>query len=118
MINLNESNVKLHSTCESYEGTIYIACDYNIAKQVCRQFCLTGLCVSIQKTDYIYTMGEENGVAVKIINYPRFPKSKDDIKTLCIRLTHALIEMTHQGSATIVLNDETLFYSRREQDFK
>ena len=116
MINLNHTDVKLHSSCESYEGTIYIACDYHVAKQVCREFCLEGLCVSIQKTDYIYTMGEESGVAIKLINYPRFPKSKDEIRKICKRLAITLIEMTHQGSATIVLSDETLFYSRREQD--
>lgn len=62
----------------TYWNRIYIAGDFDKARDVCRQFCYkVGLCVNVTKHAYIYTGGEEDGVMVELINYPRFPVDLD-----------------------------------------
>lgn len=109
--------IELVDVCKSISAKIYMAGDYSDAKRFCRQFCLHGMCVSIQKTDYIYTMGEEAGFVVQIINYPRFQKTEEEVYDVAVDLAESLILELHQGSCSIVMNDETYFLSRREQDF-
>lgn len=99
-------------------ASIFIAGDYNQAKQICREYCDSGACVSLSKVDYIYKYGEESGLEVKIINYPRFPKSKSEIKAKAMTLGMNLLTGLSQGSFSIVFDDKTVFVSRREQDKK
>ena len=62
-------------------ATIHIAGDYEQAKQVCREFTKReGQCVTVTPTTYIYTGGEEAGVTVRFVNYPRF-KDRDLLGT-------------------------------------
>ena len=57
---------------------IYASGPIEVAKQVCRETCLSeGLCVTIEPTHFIYTGGEETGFKIGLINYPRFPTSKE-----------------------------------------
>ena len=102
----------------SFQSRIYIAGDYAVAKKICRDFCEDGFCVSISKVDYIYKLGEESGVEIKLINYPRFPKSEADIKQKAASLSVNLLFGLNQGSLTIVNDDSTVFMSRREVDLK
>lgn len=104
------------SSCNTYKVEIFIAGDYNQAKLILQEWCLKGACVSIEKVDYIYTMGQESGMVVRIINYPRFPADKGAIKSEAIELGEHLIKKLHQGSCSVVADDETLFISRRAND--
>lgn len=58
---------------EAVHITIWIAGDVADAKATCRRFCMSGLCVTVEPTDYIYTDGQESGVRIGLLNYPRFP---------------------------------------------
>ncbi len=59
--------------------SIFIAGDYDKAHEICRAHCdAVGLCVTVTATSYIYTGGEEAGVIVGLINYPRFPSEPAD----------------------------------------
>lgn len=102
--------------CQTYTAEIYIAGDIPVAKQLLREYCLQGFCVSIEPVYYVYTMGEESGMVVRIINYPRFPRSLDEIKQKAIDLGEKLIYGLHAGSCSVVCSDETIFLSRREGD--
>lgn len=52
--------------------SIFIAGDFDEARDLCRAFCdEEGLCVTVTPTTYVYTGGEEDGVIVGLINYPR-----------------------------------------------
>ena len=102
--------------CPSFTAEIYMAGDYTLAKQVVREYCLTGFCVSLEKVDYIYTMGGESGFVARVINYPRFPRSPDEIKEKALELAEKLVIDLHQGSCSVVFSDETVFISRREGD--
>lgn len=101
----------------SFNCTIYIAGNYDQARQICREHCFdVGLCVTVKQTTYIYSGGEESGVEIGLINYPRFPCEPDVLKQRAEDLGILLMERLCQQSFTIVSNDETIWYSRREQE--
>lgn len=97
-------------------AVIYIAGDHREALRACRGFCERGLCVNVSPTEYIYTYGQESGVRVELINYPRFPKKQSDINAIACELADTLCSALSQGSYTIVTPAETSFFSRRAQD--
>lgn len=93
---------------------IFIAGDLQQAKQVCREFCMTeGACVTVEPVDYIYTGGEEAGVRVGFINYPRFPTTVGDLLGKADRLAAILMERLCQHSYSIVAPGTTFWHSRR-----
>lgn len=93
---------------------IFIAGDIQHAKQVCREYCMeVGACVTVEPVDYIYTGGEEAGVRIGFINYPRFPSSEDSIVDRSADLANRLMNKLCQHSYSIVCPDETVWYSRR-----
>lgn len=98
----------------TYTAAIYIAGPQAQAEQICRRFVLEGLCVTIEPTTFIYTGGQELGVRVGLINYPRFPADTADIFAKAERLANELIDGLHQHSASIVATDKTVWLSRRQ----
>jgi hypothetical protein len=95
---------------------IFVAGDLEVAKQVCREYCFAvGLCVTVEPVAYIYTGGEEVGVRVGLINYPRFPSEPDAIRTKAKELAGKLMERLCQHSYTIAGPDETEWFSRRPE---
>ncbi len=96
---------------------IFIAGDKNLARQVLQEYVMKGACVSISDEEYIYTMGNETGIVVNIMNYPRFPKTHLELLSEAINLAHLLIEKMYQGSCTVVdYNGSSHFISRRKDD--
>lgn len=100
--------------CPSFFLTIFVAGDPVLAKQVCRRFCMHGLCVTIEPTTYIYTGGEEVGVRVGLINYPRFPGPLADLWVKAINLAELLRAELCQHSYSIVGPDKTIWSSARD----
>ena len=87
---------------KSFTHVIYIAGDYDKAVDVCRDYCEEGYCVSLDKTDYVYTGGMQSGVSVTLINYPPYPQSKEQIYSRAVDLGHILMGKLYQKSFTIV----------------
>ncbi len=108
--------------CPSYPVSIFIAVPsdpdtHEAVETVCRSFCdAVGLCVSVTRTEYIYTNGQESGVVVGLINYPRFPSLPEQIVEKAKALTLLLISTLNQTSASIQTPDETIWFSFREED--
>ncbi|MCP3668941.1 MAG: hypothetical protein GY814_00580 [Gammaproteobacteria bacterium] len=102
--------------CPTFWAKICIAGPIDKIEQTCREWCLIGACVTVTPTNYIYTMGEERGAEIGLINYPRFPKEPKDIIDQAQELGHELMEKCCQGSFTIMTPDDTLFFSRRRDD--
>lgn len=104
-------------TAPSYPVSIFIAGDYDRARQIAREFCMDkGACVTITPTSYIYTGGEESGVIVGLINYPRFPAEPGDILSKAYELGEALMVGLCQHSYTIQTPNRTFWYSRRPEE--
>ena len=101
----------------SYPVQIFIAGDYDLAKSIAREFCdQVGLCVTVTKTSYVYTGGEESGVIVGLINYPRFPKESAVIELNASLLAERLVKGLGQQSYSIQTPDETKWISYRAED--
>lgn len=102
------------TTCPTIRFDIFIAGDHERAKQVCREYCFaTGLCVTVEPVAYVYTGGEEAGIRVGLINYPRFPTTHDELRKTAHALATQLLHGLCQHSYSIVGPDETEWFSRR-----
>lgn len=102
------------STAPTIRFDIFIAGDLSEAKQICRAYCFSvGLCVTVEPVTYIYTGGEEVGVRVGLISYPRFPSTEAEIAERALALATALLEGLHQHSYSIVGPSETTWFTRR-----
>jgi len=100
----------------TYYANIFIAGDISAIKNICVEFCDTGMCVTVTPTEYIYTHGRETGAIVGLINYPRFPKSPESIENTALELAEDLLLNTYQGSCSVQFPDKTVFMSRREEE--
>lgn len=99
---------------KTYTATIYIGGDVAKIKDVCRKYCLRGLCVTVTPTEYIYTGGSETGVSVGLINYPRFPAEPEKIRTTAKELATVLMAECHQRSCTVLCSDETEYLENKD----
>jgi hypothetical protein len=92
---------------------IFIAGDILEAKKVCRAYCTRGLCVTIEPTTYIYTGGEEVGMRIGLINYPKFPCSQKQLTDTALDLADTLREALFQESYSVVTPERTYWRSWR-----
>lgn len=75
-----------------------------VAERVCRAFCdRVGLCVTVTPTTFVYTGGEEPGVRVGLVNYPRFPAEPGDLEARTLELAGLLKEALDQLRVTAVM---------------
>lgn len=109
-------NIPIVARAPSYTAKIHIAGDYAQALEACRVWCETGACVSVAKTTFVYTGGEETGVVVTLINYPRFPATPGQMDEKAIALAEHLIAALHQHSASVETHRTVFWLSRRPQD--
>lgn len=101
---------------ETIRIDIFIAGDIEQAKQACREHCMeVGLCVTVEAVSYIYTGGEEAGVRVGLINYPRFPCTAAELREKARVLAERLMHRLCQHSYSVVGPEVTEWFSRRPQ---
>lgn len=101
-----------HEACPAYSVSIFIAGDAKLAAMVCRDFCDNeGLCVTVTPTTYVYTGGQEDGVVVGLINYPRFPSTPGAIYATAEALAEELCHMLRQQSYTVQTPDAAFWTS-------
>lgn len=106
----------IEQECPSHSISIFIAGSVWEAETVCREYCdAVGFCVTVTGTNYIYTDGEEAGVIVGLINYPRFPEKPHEIEAHAFALGDLLRERLNQQSYSIQTPERTIWRSWREQ---
>jgi hypothetical protein len=97
--------------------SIFIAGGYGQALETCRSFCdEIGYCVTVTPTTYVYRDGEEEGVVVGLINYPRFPDHPARIEDTAIRLGMRLKKALGQESFSVQTPTTTTWFSWRAAD--
>jgi len=117
-----KTSVVLARTCPAYRVDIFVGSKrgykdstdddlakyYEMIQRTCQEFCDdVGLCVHIEKVDYVYTQGSEPGVKVVLINYPRFPKATSTIDQLARTLASELLIQSHQERVTVITPTES-----------
>ena len=105
----------MQKEAKTFTATIYLSGSIETIKQVCRKYCLKGLCITIKPTLFIYTGGEEFGVEIGLLNYPRFEDSKEGIMQKAIELSTQCRDEAMQHSYLIVTADKTIWNTSREQ---
>lgn len=73
-----------------------------------------GACVTITPTRFIYTNGCEDGVAVGLINYPRFPLSRRQLISRAMDLAANLKDAASQWGVSVVGPGRTILLSDSE----
>lgn len=105
-----------HKIEKTYWAKIYLSGSIELIKNACREYCLKeGLCVTIKEVLFIYTGGEEYGVEIGLINYPRFPDTKNGVMEKAIDLAGKCRIASFQHSYLIMSPEETIWDSIREK---
>ena len=77
-------------------------------KEICQNFVNAHAgCVSVTPCDFIYTRGNEPGLRIELINYPRFPSEAKEINAKAIDLAGRLMIRFRQNRITITTSDGT-----------
>ncbi len=67
-----------------------------------------GLCITLAPTKFVYTNGNEPGVMIGLINYPRFPSTPQKIRKQAMNLAAILKEKLKQRRMSIAFPDKTI----------
>lgn len=74
-----------------------------------QEYCdIVGECVHVMECDYIYKKGREPGVKIGFIQYPRFPKSKEQMVERAKELSEGLMDLFNQLRVTIVTPSKSI----------
>jgi hypothetical protein len=100
----------------TYQIKIYLSGSIELIKNTIRPYCMqVGLCVTINPTLFIYTGGEEYGVEIGLLNYPRFPSTNEELLRNAVCLAERCRNNSFQHSYLIVTPETTIWNSSREE---
>ena len=68
----------------------------------------TSFCVTITPTTFVYKGGRENGAIIGLINYPRFPKTKKELKRRAEEIANLCKNKYKQKRVSIEYQDKTI----------
>jgi hypothetical protein len=107
----------------TYIATIYVGLKYQYdgdvmpfeeAERVIQEWVdKIGMCVTVTRTNYIYTKGNEPGLIIGFINYPRFPSTPEEIQFKALDLAQILLKEYKQMQLSIVFPEETIMISNK-----
>lgn len=93
-------------------GISYISSDiYDYCQRYCNE---VRLCVNVKMTQFVYVGGQETGFEIGLINYPRFPKSKQEIQKLALDLAIELKALYNQKRVSVVFSDKTIMLGEND----
>lgn len=103
--------------CESFTVSLYIGGCITTAKAVlARRAAEEGACWSVEPTEFIYSGGREVGMAIRDINYARFPRTVDEVERRMAAVAVELMTALGQGSCSIVGPTQSRYLTRRKED--
>lgn len=85
---------------------------------ICRRYVHQdeGWCVTVTPTKFLYRGGDEDGVIVGVILYPRYPISHNLLKEKTIELAKMLRTELGQFRVTVVFPDETILLEGEDEN--
>lgn len=96
---------------EEYSDKIH---NIDEAYKICQGYCdIVGLCVTVTPTKYIYKNGEEDGIIIGLINYPRFPSTPYDIETTALEIASKFLITFNQLKVSIETPETTYMIERQ-----
>ena len=112
-------------TCENYEVKIWLGLregysetyfDEFEVNQVIKYYCRERKqCVSVTPTRFIYVDGEEPGLIIGFINYPRFPYEKQKILDRALELGEILRKEFKQFRVSVTTPETTYLLENEEK---
>ena len=85
---------------EGYDGPVHSQINPILAV---REYCdEEGLCATITQTTFLYTDGQEPGIEIGLINYPRFPQKPYEILKKAKEIARRLMVMLKQNRISIM----------------
>ena len=67
-----------------------------------------GLCVTVTPTTFVYKDGREDGAVIGLINYPRFPTTREKLKQTAEEIAGLCKTKYNQNRVSIEYQDETV----------
>jgi hypothetical protein len=99
---------------KKYSDFVYTMDD---VRDICDKFVnYIGDCVTITPTEFRYVKGSEPGVIVGYINYPRFPRTEEEITKRALELADLLRGRLGQTRVSITTPDKTYMLYGDQQD--
>lgn len=98
----------------TFWARIFIAGNLATIKATCQAYCdEVGLCVTVERSYYVYADGDERGAVIGLINYPRFPSTPEGIFERAEKLALRVMESCGQKSFSIMTPTVTRWYNNR-----
>lgn len=95
---------------EGYGGIVHTLDEVRL---FCQNHCdVFQVGLNIQQVEFFYVGGNEPGVSIEFIQYPRFPRHPEEIREMAIELAEILITIFRQQRCTIVCTDKTILIER------
>lgn len=71
-------------------------------------------CLTVTETKFLYFKGEEHGIAIGLINYPRFPINKKKILKHAFNIGEMLLKELKQYRISITTPDKTYMIENKD----
>lgn len=107
---MKELNYVSRGTEKSYFAALHIAGDIEVAQAFLRKLAMRGACYQVTPCKYVYTGGAEDGMVIRVIQYPRFPKQELEIFDTLLEDAKALAKELCQVSFTIETSYNSIYY--------
>lgn len=99
---------------EGYDGKEH---SIESVEHICQQFVnKKGLCVTVTPTKFVYTDGNESGVVIGLIQYPRFPKKIDYLIEQSKEFAELLMNELGQNRVTITTPNESIMLENENKN--
>jgi hypothetical protein len=111
-----------HKEVQTFEVTIWVGLKvrdtghvytFTEAMELAQRYCNANkLCVTVTPTQFVYSGDNEPGVAVGLINYPRFPSTPEVIGDHALRLAEHFLKEFKQYKVCVVFPGNTVMLSQ------